>query len=315
MKYVLLLGAGFSRNWGGWLASEVNGHLPTSAKVRGNAHVLEVLRRTADSGGFEAALAELQDLYANMPAAENRHHLQCLQEAILAMFADMEAGFASKQGWEFCNDLQFKIARFLSPFDAIFTLNQDLLFERHFHGLDLALTQPKKWFDWERPGLQALADDNRGYPPDVGKIRWTPRDQPFYRNQSNLPYFKLHGSWNWWSRNGEQMLVMGGNKVSTIQGHPLLRWYHEQFEGYLSEAGSRLMLIGYGFADPHINETIIRASESNPALSIFTVHPRGRVVIPDPLNKITDAGTSTRLLSETFAGDEAERRKIMRFFE
>jgi hypothetical protein len=75
------------------------------------------------------------------------------------------------------------------------------------------------------------------------------------------------------------------------------------------------MLIGYGFADPHINETIIRASESNPALSIFIVHPRGRAVIPDPLNKITDAGTSTRLLSETFAGDEAERRKIMRFFE
>jgi hypothetical protein len=111
------------------------------------------------------------------------------------------------------------------------------------------------------------------------------------------------------------MLVMGGNKVSTIQGHPLLRWYHEQFEGYLSEGGSRLMIIGYGFADRHINETIMRSSAKNPALSIFTVHPRGRALIPDPLNKISDAGTSTRLLSETFAGDEAERKKIMRFFE
>jgi SIR2-like domain len=315
VKYVLLLGAGFSRNWGGWLASEVNGHLPTSTKVRGNAHVADVLRRSVDGGGFEAALAELQEAYAKAPTPENLNNLQSLQEAILAMFADMEAGFASRPGWDFSNYVQFKLARFLSPFDAVFSLNQDLLFERHFHGLDLALAQPKKWFDWERPGIQALADDNHGYPPDVGKIRWTPRDPTFTLNQSSLPYFKLHGSWNWWSRDGEQMLIMGGNKVSAVERNPLLKWYHEQFEAYLSEPGSRLMVIGYGFADPHINETIARAANANPALSLFQVHPRGRAVIPDPLKEIADAGTSTRLLSETFAGDEAERRKIMRFFE
>jgi hypothetical protein len=290
MKYVLLFGAGFSRNWGGWLASEVNGHLPTSAKIRGSAHVSEVLRRTANTGGFEAALAELQEVYAKTATPESLNHLQCLQEAILAMFADMEAGFASKPGWEFCNDLQFKIARFLSPFDGIFSLNQDLLFERHFHGHDLALTQPKKWFDWERPGIQVLADHNQGYPPDVGKIRWTPRDPPFTPNQGSLPYFKLHGSWNWWSRNGEQMVIMGGNKVSAIHENPLLKWYHEQFESYLSEADSRLMIIGYGFSDPHINEMIVRASKANPALSLFQVHPSGRLVIPDSLKDIADAG-------------------------
>jgi hypothetical protein len=314
MKHILLLGAGFSRNWGGWLASEVNGHLPTSPGIRANTHVLEVLKRTADHGGFEAALSELQEVYAKTPTDENRHHLNCLQEATLAMFGDMEAGFASRHGWDFCNDLQFKIAKFLSPFDAIFSLNQDLLFERHYHDIDLALNQPKKWFGWRRPGIRALNDCNQGYPHDVAKTTWTPLPGPFSLEPAHQPFFKLHGSWNWWSSDGVQMLVIGGNKVSAIHAHPLLRWCHEQFEAYLSEPDSRLMVIGYGYADPHINETILRASGTNPALSLFQVHPRGRAVIPDPLKVIADAGTSTRLLSDTFAGDEAERRKIMRFF-
>jgi hypothetical protein len=139
--------------------------------------------------------------------------------------------------------------------------------------------------------------------------QWRARTE-FLRGGTN----NLHGSWNWWSANGEQMLVMGGNKVTAIEGHPLLKWYHEQFEAYLSEPDSRLMIIGYGFADPHINETIVRTSTTNPALSLFIVHPRGRAVIPDLLKNTADAGTSTRLISDTFAGDEAERRKIMRFF-
>jgi hypothetical protein len=314
MKYVLLLGAGFSRNWGGWLATEVNGHLPTSPKVRNNPRVLEVLRRTADTGGFEAALSELQEVYAKTPTEENLHHLSCLQEAILAMFADMEAGFAKRPGWDFCNDLLFKIARFLSPFDAIFSLNQDLLFERHYHDLDLALNQPKKWFGWRRPGIRALNDYNQGYPHDVTKMTSTPLSGPFLIAPAHQPLFKLHGSWNWWSSDGEQMLVMGGDKISAIQRNALLKWYHEQLESYLSDPCSRLMIIGYGFADPHINQTIFRASKRNPALSVFQVHPRGRAVIPDLLKDIADAGASTRLLNETFAGDEAERRKFMRFF-
>jgi len=314
MKHVLLIGAGFSRNWGGWLASEVNGHLPTSSRLRSDPHVVEVLRRTANSGGFEAALAELQDAYAKNPTPENLAHLKNLQDAVLTMFSDMEAGFAHKREWNFCNDLQFKIAKLLSPFDAIFSLNQDLLFERFYFGADLALHFPRKWGDWERPGIRALADDNQGRPYDIGKIRWT-QSPPFQRNPSNQPYFKLHGSWNWWSADGEQMLVMGGNKLATIQGNPLLRWYHQQFQAYLSEQDSRLMVIGYGFADQHINDTIARAATVNPTLSLFQVHPRGRAVIPRPLSDIADAGTSTRLVSDIFAGDEAERRKLMRFFE
>ena len=55
-KRLLLIGAGFSRNWGGWLASEVHDHLIGSRAVRENPAVRTALMETQKSGGFEAAL-------------------------------------------------------------------------------------------------------------------------------------------------------------------------------------------------------------------------------------------------------------------
>jgi hypothetical protein len=140
----------------------------------------------------------------------------------------------------------------------------------------ITLRQPRFSIDPPpRPGIRALNDRNQGYPHDVAKTTWTPLPRPFSLEPAHQPFFKLHGSWNWWSSDAGQMLVMGGNKVSAIQAHSLLRWYHEQFEAYLSEPDNRLMVIGYGYADPRINETILRTSGANPALSLFQVHPPG----------------------------------------
>ena len=41
--------------------------------------------------------------------------------------------------------------------------------------------------------------------------------------------------------------------------HPLLLSYHEQLDAYLATPGTRLMVIGYGFGDIHINKAIQRA--------------------------------------------------------
>jgi hypothetical protein len=312
MKHVLLLGAGFSCNWGGWNASEVNDYLPTVPALRADRHVLQVLRRTANKGGFEAALAEIQDDYERSPTPENKAHLDTVQSAITTMFLAMEAGFANRADWNFRHTVEYKIAHFLGGFDGIFTLNQDLLFERHYHDLDLALNQPKKWFGWRRPGIQVLPDP-RQTTNDVEKTTWTPRSPPFTLEPSHQPYFKLHGSWNWRSADNEQMLIMGGNKIAAIRKHPLLIWYHDLFEAYLSEPDSRLMVIGYGFRDPHINRMIVRAAGKNPSMLLYLVDPRGRSILPKQIAAIDDAGTSRPLLKDTFAGNEAERRKLMTF--
>ena len=100
MKRLLLLGAGFSCNWGGWNASEVNDYLPTLPTLRADRHVLQVLRRTANKGGFEGALAEIQDDYEKSPTPENKAHLDTLQSAITAMlYLANPATTASMAAW------------------------------------------------------------------------------------------------------------------------------------------------------------------------------------------------------------------------
>ena len=216
MKYVLLLGAGFSCNWDGWDARAVADYLPTLPGLRADRHVRQVLSRTASKGGFEAALAEIQDDYEKSPTPENKAHLDTLQSAILAMFKTMEAGFANRRDWEFRHPpARFKISHFLNGFDAVFTLNQDLLFERFYWENDVALNQPKKWYGWRRPGIQVLPDP-RQTTNEPDKTTWTPRPPPFTLEPAHQPYFKLHGSWNWRSADNEQMLIMGGNKAAAI---------------------------------------------------------------------------------------------------
>lgn len=320
MNHILLLGAGFSNNWDGWLASQVNDHLPTSSHIRSDPYLQDVLRRTTDKGGFEAALTEVQDNYNRTKSAKDLQHMQNIQAAIADMFADMEAGFASKTSLDFPLDVtmngKFKVSKLLALFDAIFTLNQDLLLERHYQNIDIALMRPQKWNGCKSPGLRALSDNNsRGALYDIGKIKWTPNTpQPFSTDMGIQPYFKLHGSWNWWSSDGEQMLILGGDKLSLIERYPLLNWYREQFKAHLSKPDTRLMVIGYGFGDRHINEMIYEAWTSTEALSMFINHPRGRSILPEPLDQVINAGTSTLFLKETFGGNEAERLKIMRFF-
>jgi hypothetical protein len=61
--HICLLGAGFSHNWGGWLARDVNEYLLTCPEVQGNGVLRDVLLRFKDNGGFEAAVASLQAHY------------------------------------------------------------------------------------------------------------------------------------------------------------------------------------------------------------------------------------------------------------
>src|SRR5271165_710968 len=57
--------------------------------------------------------------------------LNAIQEALADVFGRMNAQFAARQ-FEFSNDIAHSIQRFLVRFDAIFTLNQDLLIEVHY---------------------------------------------------------------------------------------------------------------------------------------------------------------------------------------
>ena len=122
MNYVLLLGAGFSRNWGGWLANEAFEYL------LGSPEIDDYLRNTLWGAklrgeGFEVALSMVQDAYASNKSDETKQRLDRLTQAVIGMFNAMQTAFNKLDYRE--SDL--RVQRFLSKFDAIFTLNQDTL--------------------------------------------------------------------------------------------------------------------------------------------------------------------------------------------
>jgi hypothetical protein len=312
MNHVLLLGAGFSRNWSGWLASEIMGDL--LGRLADHAELSSLLRRI---GNFEEALSQVQTDFRSQQGAETTTRLDRFQTAILDSFGAMNDAFASMPGMEFSNDRAFSVQEFLSKFDAIFTLNQDLLFELHYN---IELHGFRRWNGHHFPGMQPPANWRTNRLCNV----WHPMPEPDLRVEQNLqPIFKLHGSVNWRDRDNGQLLVIGGNKQTTIREKQILNRYSDMFKSYIQTPNTRLMVIGYGFLDHHINEIIYQAWQSS-QLRMFLVHPRGLEALNKhpkaankvhvPLEEIPSIGVSTRPLSSTFAGDRLEHGKLMRYF-
>jgi hypothetical protein len=123
---------------------------------------------------------------------------------------------------------------------------------------------------------------------------------------------------------------MGGRKEKEIEFHPILSWYMEQFERHLWGGAARLVVIGYGFRDEHINRIIIRAARDY-SLRMFVVDPAGADIAwrvnssrgtgasigaesdLESAFKQAVQGASRRSLREIFGGDRVEHAKLMRF--
>ena len=175
---ILLTGAGFSRNWGGWLANEafeyILGRPEIGKELRRRLWQDKIQRR-----GFEDTLGELQrqKQKGDQSAAEM---VREFMGALVAMFDEMNRGL-SRATFEWQNETSMMVRPFLACFDYVFTLNQDLLLERHYlnHG-------PSGKFDrLQMPGLKPVAPGRDAkWTPDHTKLKIEPRQQP---------YIKLHG--------------------------------------------------------------------------------------------------------------------------
>jgi len=329
MKHILLLGAGFSRNWGGWLVNEAFEYLLGCSQVRDDSHLRKVLWASQANGGYESALSELRKEFLSNPAKSTKH-LESLEHALVQMFGAMNEGFRNFRSIEIDNKGEPTFMNFLSKFDAIFTLNQDLLLEQHYVEQNLSNISKGKWGRVELPGIVQTIVSGATFPPRLSVRMYVPTTEPGFKETPRVqPYYKLHGSSNWETHERGSILIMGGNKTEEIDRFPLLKWYQSQFRDYLSERDSRLMVIGYGFKDSHINRAIgLAANYSN--LHVFIIDPRGSDLIREiPADHITpdacglgrDAiferaliGASRRSLHEIFGMDSVECSKVMSFF-
>jgi len=310
---ILLLGAGFSRNWGGWLADEVLEYLLGSKEINADIYLREKLYQYKQMG-FEKALGEIQLECLSDPSEKNKKRQKEFSDAVSQMFKDMRKPYANNQmQFEWTADIDYQVRPFLIKFNTIFTLNQDFLLEQ--------LLSPEIQRKLVKPYLSELQkplnDDINTLPIYSSNI-----DNEIKINSSMLPYYKLHGSYDWIDNHGgtDALMVMGGGKAETIKLHPVLRKYQQQFCDSLSKPSTRLMIIGYSFRDEHINKQLTNAAtaiENN--LKIYIIDPKGIDVISDENIKQslhpTLIGASRRPLKEIFGSDKIEHAKIMKFFD
>lgn len=269
---ILLLGAGFSANWGAPVTSGVFNALIADPEVRGDRPIHDLLWR--NRGNFENALASLQENFRR-DQQRQREPLLLMQRAIQRTFERIN-GIFTRQSVELQDgqpiDRNRTVVEFLAKFDAIFTLNQDLLLEIHyFDHTHNALTN-RRWNGGCVPGMAPAGAVGDGA---IWSGRtWLPNGD--YAIPNNVqPFIKLHGSTNWKDIGANaDIMIMGGGKTEAIQAIPVLHRYQGIFAEYARHGDTRVTVIGYGFRDAHIN-AILRDGIENRGLRMFVIDPRG----------------------------------------
>ncbi|MFK4523108.1 hypothetical protein ABIF90_001089 [Bradyrhizobium japonicum] len=320
MAHILLTGAGFSRNWGGWLADEVFEYLLADPDITPGIRTQLWADRRA-GGNYETTVQALRDRALKGDDADFKK----INSMLGGMFNAMKNAF-NRMGFQFdhTTDRPYQITQFLHRFDWIFTLNQDTLLERHYFTTGFQLSAHPRWQGFDVPGLEHLATA-AGSPLDTTSNVVAKADGFSLHSAGYQPYIKLHGSHNWLaSRTSGLLLITGGNKETDISSSPLLAWYNGLFETALCHPAAKVMVIGYSFSDEHINKTILRAKAAG--AKFFIIDPAGVDVIDkrkvgsgatynlfDELPQ-SIIGASRRPLSSIFGYDSVEFNKVNGFF-
>ena len=152
----------------------------------------------------------------------------------------------------------------------IFTLNQDLFFERLYSNSHLSIPGIENNSEWFTSYFRKqLGDPDYCQLPNEGALNRIKSD---ILQNGNFFLIKLHGSCNWISSDGTENIVIGKGKKEQIQKEPLLRYYSEVFKMALSHDQRRLLIIGYGFGDEHINRILAEAVRDY-KLEIYIISP------------------------------------------
>lgn len=322
MQHILLTGAGFSYNWGGFLASEAFEYLLSITEGDDDLRAL-LWSDQQRHFQFEDTLSHLQQAYEKNWSPQIEQDLRNIYSAIQRMFGDMALAFKETP----FEPAEQPVSNFLARFDAIFTLNQDTLLETHYlsrvnqSSFELRPDFVPKLVAAYRPGI-VPANEATSYGL-MGKIDLSRPDPDHFSVIPGLqPYFKLHESIDIKGSQREMMLILGGDKATNIARHPLLMFYHAEFLRIVCSPNARLMIIGYSFGDVHINQMIFKGVEAG--LKVFIIDPHGAEAISTrasiPLNpgfavRNAIVGASRRPLRSTLSGaDRVELIKVNRFF-
>ena len=234
-KIILLTGAGFSRDFGGFLSDEIWAHIFNNRWLRDNYPKIIEFANKRNDVDYETVYYEIHEC-PSFNSAERK----AINKVFLKAYGDLDDSIRNAK---YRNNTPRNVRDLLQQFinsngEFFFTLNQDLLIERCF--MDLihipffnAGNRISGLRDWEF---------SAEYEFEVPKKPET--EEPLNVAPRRLHYIKLHGSFNWMSSDRKRIMVIGHKKQSQIANEPLLKHYFEQFEGELSRkvstANSRL---------------------------------------------------------------------------
>lgn len=271
-RTLLLTGAGFTQTFGGYLASEMWAAILNQPEIHQHPRLRQRMLRELD---YEALYDEVIESAAYSPpeqaafttaikrAYQHLHEALCRSEtrhisAASGVCQHFLARFAGREN----NERGF-----------IFTLNQDLFVEKFYGVGEPALRIPalhaRNWFNGQ---LRAdLTDEGRVQLPDQSAVE-THKRTFGAKGSPRFVYVKLHGSYGWRRGDGSDVMVVGTTKTRTIKNEPLLQWYLSLFVEALNHGDRRLLVIGYGFRDRHINDILADAIRSA-GLRLFVIAP------------------------------------------
>jgi len=132
-----------------------------------------------------------------------------------------------------------------------FTLNQDIFIERRSGHRPPC--SPRFPVDIYNHHARDFSTEHFVVLPKEDAITKAEQD---FMDHAGLSYIKLHGSYGWRSSDGSNQMVIGKNKSEIIAREPLLKWYFELFQKVIAEGSKKILIVGYGFGDQHINQVL-----------------------------------------------------------
>lgn len=259
---VLLTGAGWTKNWNGLLARDVWHHLTSAPVVQKNANLRSALLGLSSLNfeeGYELVMSDSKF------TAKDRSELDAAIVDVFRLIDDGVRAIPSPVNDYKVNELiNYLVRKGGEQVNTayVFTLNQDLFFERKYIQHIVQQVPSPNLPSIPMPPLSNfftsnMAPFNQSHVVNLGAFTQSP-----LVGRTNI--IKLHGSFNWRSAGAAfNEMVIGTNKTSRIAGSKLLSWYLDIFKAVLNQGGVRLLIVGYGFGDEHINDAIADAVKDN----------------------------------------------------
>jgi len=250
VKTILLTGAGFSYDFGGFLRKEMWEKIFNSRLLKENFPSINELANKVLDYDYESIYSGVHDLFT-------QKEKDAIDNVFLKVYKELDESIRGLfRRDNVPRDVKELIQRFSKRWgggEYFFTLNQDLLIERlFFHEIHIPGFNAANRISLIRD--KEFSDEYIYEVPNDPLKQETPKAAPL-----KLHYIKLHGSFNWRDSDKHTKMVIGKNKLSQTASEPLLDFYFSIFKKELSQKSVRLLVIGYSFLDEHINEVIARS--------------------------------------------------------